>query len=76
MWPALLVAPAARFLGDAAVNRDPAHVTFVRNPTMDFPADGTTADHAYWLSGIALRDSSGTAPLGTLDARSSGTGVR
>jgi predicted esterase len=68
-------APAAAFLGNARVDRDPAHVTYVRNPTMDFPADGTTADHAYWLSGIALRDGSGTAPLGSADARSSGFGT-
>jgi hypothetical protein len=67
-------APAASFLGDARVVRDPAHVTYVRNPTMDFPADATTADHAYWLSGIALRDGSGAAPLGSADARSQGFG--
>ena len=35
----------------------------------------TVADHAYWLSGIALRDGGGTAPLGTVDARSAGFGV-
>jgi hypothetical protein len=29
-------APAAAFLGDARVNRNPAHVTYVRNPKMDF----------------------------------------
>ena len=65
-------APAAQFLGDAAVERDPAHVSYVRNPTMDFPAAGTTADHAYWLSAIALREGGGEAPLGTLDAVSGG----
>jgi hypothetical protein len=68
-------APAAAFLGDAAVDRDPAHITYVRNPTMDFPAAGTTADHAYWLSGIALRSGGGDAPLGSVDARSEGFGV-
>ena len=65
-------APAAQFLGDAAVKRDPAHVSYVRNPTMDFPDAGTTADHAYWLSAIALREGGGDAPLGTLDAVSGG----
>lgn len=68
-------APAARFLGSTKVDRDPAHVTFVRNPTMDFPADGTTADHAYWLSQIALRSGGGSAPLGTIDVRSGGFGT-
>ncbi len=67
--------PAADFLGDARVDRDPAHVTFVRNPTMDFSGLGTTADHAYWLSGVSLRDGGGAAPLGTIDARSAAFGV-
>ena len=34
-------APAAAFLGTETVDADPAHVTYVYNPTMDFPADGT-----------------------------------
>ena len=68
-------APAAEFLGDARVDRNPPHVTYVRNPKMDFPGVRTVADHAYWLSGIALRNGSGTAPLGTVDARSAGFGV-
>ena len=67
--------PAARFLGDARVARDPARITYVRNPTMDFPAAGTTADHAYWLSAITLRDGGGAAPLGTLDVRSAALGA-
>ena len=40
-------------------------MTYVVNPTMDFPGAGTVADHAYWLSGLKLRDSGGSAPLGT-----------
>ena len=68
-------APAAAFLGTETVNRDPSHVTYVYNPTMDFPADGTTAGHAYWVYGVTLRDSSGTAPLGKVDVRSHGFGV-
>src|SRR4051794_19810044 len=67
--------PAADFLGDARVDRDPPHVTYVRNPTMDFPGVETTADHAYWLSGISVRDGSGSAPLGTVDARSQAFGA-
>jgi hypothetical protein len=68
-------APAAAFLGTETVNRNPAHVTYVYNPTMDFAADGTTAGHAYWLYGVTLRDSSGTAPLGKVDVRSEGFGL-
>ena len=67
-------APAAAFLGTHEVNRNPAHVTYVVNPTMDFPGAGTVADHAYWLSGLKLRDSGGSAPLGQVDARSEGFG--
>jgi hypothetical protein len=50
-------------------------VTYAYNPTMDFPADGTTAGHAYWLYGISLREGGGSAPLGTIDVRSEGFGA-
>ncbi len=68
-------APAADFLGTNEVNPNPAHVTYVVNPTMDFPTAGTVAGHAYWLSGLKLRDPSGNAPLGRVDARSEGFGL-
>jgi hypothetical protein len=67
--------PAAAFLGTTQVDRNPPHVTYVYNPTMDFPALHTTAGHAYWVSGVTLRSSSGTAPLATIDVRSHGFGV-
>jgi hypothetical protein len=41
---------------------------------MDFPGDGTAADHAYWLSVIEVRDASSAAPLGSVDAISQGFG--
>ena len=67
--------PAADFLGTAKVNRDPAHVTFVVDPTLDYPSLGFVADHAYWLSALTIRDT--TPPLrghaeGTIDAFSYG----
>ena len=65
-------APAATFLGTEDVNRNPSHVTYVYNPTMDFSSDGTTAGHAYWVFGVGVRDASGSAPLGTIDVRSAG----
>jgi hypothetical protein len=68
-------APAAAFLDDARVDRNPAHVTYVRNPKMDFPEAGTVADHAYWLSGVELADATGAAPFGTIDVVSEGFGV-
>jgi hypothetical protein len=67
--------PVADFLGTTRVDRNPAHVTYVVNPKMDYPEMGAPADHAYWLSGLRLRDASGDAPLGTIDVRSEGFGV-
>jgi hypothetical protein len=67
--------PAADFLGSTKLDRNPAHVTYVVNPTMDFPAVHTVANHAYWLSAVQLRDGTGDAPLGTIDVRSAGFGV-
>jgi hypothetical protein len=67
--------PAAAFLGADTVQRNPAHVTYAYNPTMDFAADGTAAGHAYWLYGVTLRNTQGAAPLGTIDVRSEGFGV-
>ena len=67
-------APAADFLGRRRVIRNPAHVSYVVNPTMDFPGRKTVADHAYWLSGLRLRDGTGEAPLGTIDAVSEAFG--
>jgi hypothetical protein len=66
--------PAATFLGDARVDRDPAHVTFVVDPTEDSVSAQAVADHAYWVSGLAVRTAS-AAPTGTFDARSEGFGV-
>src|ERR1043166_5854807 len=67
-------APAAALLGTATANRNPTPGSYPYNPTMDFPADGTTAGHAYWAYAIALRNGSGSAPIGTVDVRSEGFG--
>jgi hypothetical protein len=42
---------------------------------MSQAAYGLTSNHAYWLSGLTLRDSSGDAPTGTIDAFSHGLGL-
>jgi hypothetical protein len=65
---------SAAFLGDAIVERNPAHVTYVVNPPMDVPGRGLVGDHAYWLSGIAVRDPA-VSPRGTIDVFSRGFGV-
>jgi pimeloyl-ACP methyl ester carboxylesterase len=62
-------AESAAFLGDALVNRDPAHVSYVTNPVMNFPARSLVANHAYWVSNLAVRDTSVTA-RGSVEARS------
>jgi hypothetical protein len=59
--------PAADFLGTHRVRRNPFHVTYIVNPAMDFAELGTVADHAYWLSGLRLRDA-GDGAMGTIDA--------
>ena len=66
--------PAADFLGEARVERDPPHVSYAYNPRMDFPAVGTAAGHAYWVSGVRLRDPAANGGVGVVDVRSEGFG--
>jgi hypothetical protein len=62
--------PAAEFLGERRVVRNPPHVTYVRNPAMDFSEFGTKADGAYWMRGVKTAGDG----LGTIDAFSHGFG--
>ncbi|MGH2762527.1 MAG: alpha/beta hydrolase-fold protein, partial [Thermoleophilaceae bacterium] len=71
---------AARdFLGEARVVRDPWRVNYAFVPAADRPALGLVHDHAYWVSGLLARDTSGdpgTDPSrGEIDARSLAFGV-
>jgi hypothetical protein len=65
--------PAAEFLGEHRADRDPPHVTYVVDTSTDSARAGTVADHAYWLSGLRLRDAA--ARRGTIDARSEAFGA-
>jgi pimeloyl-ACP methyl ester carboxylesterase len=65
-------APTAEFLGEARVQRNPAHVTFVRLPSREHPELKLVADHAYWVSRIQLRDG---VESGQIDAVSHAFGV-
>jgi hypothetical protein len=47
--------PGADFLGTARVEPNPHHVTYVVNPYDRYPEFGMAADHAYWLSGMTVR---------------------
>jgi predicted esterase len=67
--------PMGEYIANRRVERDPAHVTYVYSGFMDQPAYGLTSDHAYWLSDITLRDTSGAAPVGRIDAISRGLGA-
>jgi hypothetical protein len=64
-------APAAEFLGTAKVDRNPSHVTYVDDPSLDRPNLSFVADHAYWLSGVKTR----SAGQGTVDTFSYGFGT-
>jgi len=50
------------------VDRDPTHVTYVVDTLTDSARAGTVANHAYWVSGLRLRNAA--ARRGTIDARS------
>ena len=64
--------PAAEFLGEHEVDRNPAHVTYHVNPERNFPDLKLVGDHAYWLSRIRLREG---AETGQIDAVSHAFGV-
>ena len=71
-------APAAAFLGTTTVPVNPPHVTYVVDPSLDYPSLGFVADHAYWLSAMTIRSTSptlGGQADGTVDAFSHGFGV-
>ena len=68
--------PAARdHLGDAVVDRDPAHVTFAYMPGSDAPELGLVHDHAYWVSDVVPADTATPTSKGVVDARSRAFGV-
>jgi pimeloyl-ACP methyl ester carboxylesterase len=64
----------ADWLGSHRVDRDPAHVTYVVDPTEDSSEASVVANHAYWASRLSVRDPK-KSPTGTFDARSEGFGV-
>jgi hypothetical protein len=63
--------PLAEFLGSHRVDRDPHHVTYVVDPDDDAAVAAAVADHAYWLSGLRLRN---PKENGTIDAQSAAFG--
>jgi hypothetical protein len=65
-------APAAAFLDNATVDRNPPHVTFVVDPARDSSKYGVVADHAYWISALTVRQAGSE---GQIDAISHGFGL-
>jgi hypothetical protein len=69
-------APAAAFLGGAQVDFSPTHVTYVVDTARDRPKIGLVGNHAYWVSGLVLRNPARTGaggdPEGRIDAVSHG----
>lgn len=49
---------AIGFLGESRVKRDPSRVDYAITPITWIPDEGLVADHAYWVSGVRLRDHS------------------
>jgi hypothetical protein len=64
--------PGAEFLGTHRIDANPAHVTYVVDPSGDSTLGRVVANHAYWLSGLAVRKH---GAIGTIDVRSQGFGV-
>ena len=65
-------APAAAFLGNAQVDYNPFHVTYVVNPARDADKYQVVANHAYWVSGLTVRTAGSE---GEIDAISHGFGL-
>jgi C-terminal binding-module, SLH-like, of glucodextranase len=63
--------PAAEFFGENLVDRNPFHVTYVVDPSLNTVAE-SPADHAYWISGLAIRTAGST---GKIDAFSHAAGL-
>jgi hypothetical protein len=62
------------WMGAARVDPNPPHVTYVVNEHFAEPRYTLTVDHAYWLSGLALRNRKVPSQNGTVDAFSHGFG--
>lgn len=58
------------------VARDPRRVGYVVDGLFEDPRYGLNSDHAYWLSGLTLADTSADPPIGTVDATSSAIPAR
>jgi hypothetical protein len=67
--------PMVDWMGTRHVVVDPPHVTYVLNGMANEPAFGLNADHAYWVSGLKLRNATVSPPIGVIDVFSHGFGL-
>lgn len=67
--------PELEYIRNRPLAKNPAHVSYVFNPTMSQPQWGMSSDHAYWLSGFSVRERTAAAPLATIDVVSRGFGA-
>jgi predicted esterase len=64
--------PAAAFLAQDTVGRNPSHVTYAIDPSLQFPSLDFVSDHAYWVAGMTVRTA---GSMGSIDALSHGIGT-
>ena len=64
--------PAAEFLGEARVERNPRRVSYWRSPAEEFERSGVVTKGAYWVTQMVLRDATAE---GEIDVTSSGFGL-
>jgi predicted esterase len=62
------------WLGTFPRDKNPTTVVYKRYPSMDLPRDGLTFDHAYWTSGIKVRDAAAQDSSGEIRATTFGLG--
>ena len=67
--------PLVDFMNGKTVVRNPPHITFVMHGEENQPEFGLNSDHAYWVSGLTLRNSTAFPPIGRIDVMSFGFGV-
>lgn len=65
-------APGADFLGGVRADRSPPRISYVVDPREDNAEAEVVADHAYWLSGLSVRDAD--AGTGTVEVLSQAFG--
>ncbi|MES2682129.1 MAG: hypothetical protein V4650_01300 [Pseudomonadota bacterium] len=64
--------PAADWLGEHRVDRNPPHITYFVDPRYDSARAGMAADHAYWISKLTRRTDTA---VGEIDVRSEAFGL-